>query len=43
MDASFDRLSQALGRLPSLGRRSAERAALALVSDRAKLEELGRQ
>ena len=40
MDASFDRLAQALGRLPAMGRRSAERAALALVSDRERLGEL---
>ena len=40
MDPSFDRLAEALGRLPALGRRSAERAALALVSDRARLDEL---
>ncbi len=40
MDPSFERLAQALARLPALGRRSAERAALALVSDKARLEEL---
>lgn len=40
MDPAFDRLSQALGRLPGLGRRSAERAALALVADHALLDEL---
>ena len=40
MDASFDRLAQALGRLPAMGRRSAERAALALVSDCERLGEL---
>jgi len=31
MDSSFDRLHKALAKLPGLGRRSAERAALALV------------
>lgn len=40
MDSSFDRLTQALARLPALGRRSAERMAFSLVTDRAKLEEL---
>lgn len=40
MDPSFEALSQALGRLPGFGRRSAERAALALVADREKLDAL---
>ena len=40
MDPSFEELSQALGRLPGFGRRSAERAAMALVADRAKLDAL---
>ena len=40
MDSSFEELSQALGRLPGFGRRSAERAAMALVADRAKLDAL---
>lgn len=40
MDSSFDRLVQALNRLPTLGRRSAERIALALVSKPERLEEL---
>ena len=40
MDPSFEELSQALARLPGFGRRSAERAATALVADRAKLDAL---
>ena len=41
MDSSFDRLHKALAKLPGLGRRSAERAALALVRRRdGLLEEL---
>lgn len=40
MDPAFEALSQALGRLPGFGRRSAERAAMSLVADRAKLDAL---
>ena len=40
MDPSFEALSQALGRLPGLGRRSAERAALSLIADRESLDAL---
>ncbi len=40
MDPAFEELSQSLGRLPGFGRRSAERAAMALVADRAKLDAL---
>ncbi len=40
MDASFARLADALARLPGFGRRSAERAALSLVSRPEELAEL---